>query len=112
VSTVVLSLVVVGGSIAVAARIAARGEQQPATVIGPPHRAPSARRRRQRSRRGAAAPEGAAVVDAVAPRPGPLVRLRAGLALLVIVAAIGGAIALFLLVGAETAGRFLEDVVE
>jgi hypothetical protein len=107
VSTVVLTLVVVGGSIAVAAKLAGGGEQQPATVRAGSHRAP----RRVKAGRATAAPGGAAV-EVVAPRPGPLVRLRAGVTLLVIVAAIGSAIALGLLVGAEAAGQVLEDAVQ
>jgi hypothetical protein len=107
VSTVVLTLVVVGGSIAVAARLAASGERKPATVVAAPHRAS-----RRQARRAAAAPEGAAVVEGVRPRPGLLTRVRAGMVLVVIVAAIGGAIALGLLVGAEAAGAFLEDAVK
>lgn len=51
------------------------------------------------------------MVDLVAPRPGPLTRLRAGLTLVVVVAAIGGAIAVGLLLGAEAAGQILEDAV-
>jgi hypothetical protein len=116
VSTVVLTLVVVGGSIAVAAKLAASGELKPATVHPAPHRArasgPSRRERRQVARRAAATPEGVAVVDLVAPRPGLLTRFRAGLTLLVIIAAIGGAIAVGLLVGAEAAGQLLEDAVK
>jgi hypothetical protein len=108
VSTVVLTLVVVGGSIAVAARLARDGEVQPATVGAATHRA----RPRRRRRRATAAPEDAAVVDVVAPRPGLLTRLRAGLTLVVIVAVIGGAIAIGLLLGAEAAGQLLESAVE
>jgi hypothetical protein len=108
VSTVVLTLVVVGGSIAVVAKLARSGEMQPATVGAEPHRAPAGRRRR----RATAAPGDAAVVELVAPRPGPLTRLRAGLTLVVIVAVIGGAIAVGLLLGAEAAGQILEDAVK
>jgi hypothetical protein len=115
VSTVVLTLVVVGGSIAVAAKLAARGELKPATVAAPPHRArtpkPEGRRRRQPGR-AAATPGGVAAVEVVAPRPGLLTRLRAGLTLVVVVAVIGGAIAVGLLVGADAAGRILEDAVK
>ena len=111
----VLTLVVVGGSIAVAAKLAASGELKPATVDAAPHRARPAglgRRQRRQARRAAAAPGGAAVVEVVAPRPGLLTRLRAGLTLVVIVAVIGGGIAVGLLVGAEAAGRLLEDAVK
>ena len=106
---------VVGGSIAVAAKLAASGELKPATAGASPHRAlrsAPGRRERRQARRAAAAPGGAAVVEIVAPRPGLLTRLRAGLTLLVIVAVIGGAIAVGLLVGAEAAGRLLEDAVK
>jgi hypothetical protein len=109
VSTVVLTLAVVGGSILVAARLARSSGVQPATTDAPPHRA---RRPRPARRRATAAPEGAAVVDLVAPRPGLLTRLRAGLTLVLIVAVIGGAIAIGLLVGAEAAGQLLEDAVK
>jgi hypothetical protein len=112
VSTVVLTLVVVGGSIAVAAKLARSGEMQPATVGAAPHRAPAGRRARRAARRATAAPGGAAVVESVAPRPGLLTRLRAGLTLVVIVALIGGAIAVGLLLGAEAAGQILEDAVK
>jgi hypothetical protein len=115
VSTVVLTLVVVGGSIAVAAKLAASGEVQPATADAPPHRAPaegSRRRRRRQAGRAAAAPGGAGVVEVVPARAGLLTRLRAGVTLVVIVAVIGGAIAVSLLVGAEAAGRLLEDAVK
>jgi hypothetical protein len=115
VSTVVLTLVVVGGSIAVAAKLAASGEQKPATVLASPHRAPTdraVRRRRRQPGRGTATPGGVAVIDVVAPRPGLLTRLRAGLTLVVIVAAIGGAIAVGLLVGVDAAGQILENAVE
>lgn len=103
----VLTLVVVGGSVAVAAKLAADGERKPATVVATPHRA-----RGRRARRAAAAPEGAAVVEGVRPRPGLLTRLRAGVVLVVVVAAVGGAIALGCLLGAEAAGAFLEDAVK
>ena len=108
----VLSLVVVGGSIAVAARLARSGELKPATVNAAPHRAPGRIGRRRAARRDAAAPGGAAAVELVAPRPGLLTRLRAGLTLMVVVAVVGGAIAVGLLVGAEAAGQFLEDAVK
>jgi hypothetical protein len=118
-STVVLTLVVVGGSIAVAAKLAASGDEQPATDGAVRHRAAARRRdrpdqrpvRRSRTRR-TAAPVGAAVVDAVSPRPGLLVRLRAGLTLVAIVAVIGASIALGLLFGAEVVSRALETAVQ
>jgi hypothetical protein len=105
---VVLTLVVVGGSLAVAVKLAASGEQKPATVGAPPHRARRAsprRAERNRPERAAGAP------DQVPPRPGLLTRLRAGVTLLAVVAVIGGAIALGLVVGVEAAGQILEDAV-
>ena len=65
---------------------------------------------RQRRRRATAAPGGAAV-ESVDPRPGLLVRLRAGLVLVAIVALIGASIALGLLAGAEVVSRALETAV-
>ena len=103
----VLTLVVVGGSVVVAARLAADGGRKPATVHPGPHRA-----RRPGRRRDSAAPGGAAVVEMVPPRPGPLVRLRAGLALVVIVATIGGVIALGLLAGIQLISGSLETAVQ
>jgi len=115
VSTVVLTLVVVGGSIAVAVRLAASGERKPATAGAANHRArgrADERPVRRRRRRDRAAPAGAALVEAVAPRPGLLVRLRAGVALVAIVAVIGGVIALGFLAGAEVVGQALESAVD
>jgi hypothetical protein len=119
VSTVVLTLVVVGGSIAVAAKLAASGERKPATADAVPHRASGRRAARaderpvrQRRRRATAAPGGAAEVEVVSPRPGLLVRLRAGVTLVAIVAVIGASIALGLLAGAEVVSRALETAVQ
>ena len=109
-STVVLTLVVVGGSIAVAAKLAASGERKPATEPPAPHRAP--RRGRRAARRATAAPEGAAVVDQVRARPGMLVRLRSGVALVAIVAVIGAGIALGLLAGVTVISQALETAVQ
>jgi hypothetical protein len=118
-STVVLTLVVVGGSIAVAAKLAASGDEQPATDTAVPHRARLRGRNRPdqrpvrsgRRQRRTAVPGGTAVVDAVTPRPGLLVRLRAGFTLLAIVAVIGATIAFGLLLGAEVVSRALETAV-
>lgn len=102
-STVVLTLVVVGGSIAVAAMLAARGEQKPATEAPAPHRAP---RRERRS------PRRAAVVDQVPARPGFFRRLRAGVALVAVVVLIGAGIALALLGGVTVITQALETAVQ
>jgi hypothetical protein len=115
VSTVVLTLVVVGGSIAVAAKLAASGERKPATAGAGTHRASSRgdeRPVRQWRRRATAAPGGAAAIESVAPRPGLFTRLRAGVTLVAIVAVIGASIALGLLAGAEVVSRALETAVQ
>ena len=105
-STVVLTLVVVGGSIAVAARLAASGERKPATEPSGSHRAPRSRRRR------VAPPGGLVEVDQVPARPGLLGRLRAGIALVAIVAVIGAGIALGLLAGVTVLSQALEAAVQ
>jgi hypothetical protein len=109
VSTVVLTLVVVGGSIAVAARLAVSGERKPATERPVRHRA--LRREAKRARRATAAST-AAVAEGVPPRPTLLVRLSAGLALVVVMAMIGAGIALGLLLGAQVISRTLESAVQ
>ena len=109
-STVVLTLVVVGGSIAVAAKLAVSGERKPATEAPVPHRAP--RRQRRAARRAAAAPAGAAVVDQVPARPGVFRRLRAGITLVAIVVVIGAGIALGLLAGVTVLSQALETAVQ
>ena len=115
----VLTLVVVGGSIAVAAKLAASGERKPATADAGTHRASGRRASRgderpvrQWRRRATAAPEGAAAIESVAPRPGLFTRLRAGVTLVAIVAVIGASIALGLLAGAEVVSRALETAVQ
>ena len=110
VSTVVLTLVVVGGSIAVAAKLAVSGERKPATEAPVPHRAP--RRERRAARRAAAAAEGASRVDQVPARPGLLRRLRAGVTLVALVAMIGAGIALGLLAGVTLLSQALETAVQ
>ncbi|HEY8057426.1 MAG TPA: hypothetical protein VID94_01680 [Acidimicrobiales bacterium] len=108
-STVVLTLVVVGGSIAVAARLAVSGESKPATEPPVRHRA---RRREAKAARRAAAASSAAVAEGVRPRPSLLIRLRAGVALVVVMAMIGAGIALGLLFGAQVISRTLETAVQ
>ena len=108
-STVVLTLVVVGGSIAVAVRLAVSGKRKPATEPPTPHRA--TRRERARARRAAAAPVVAATVDQVPARPGVLQRMRSSIALLAIVATIGAGVALGLLAGVTVISRALETAV-
>ena len=103
-STVVLTLVVVGGSIAVATWVAVSGERKPATEPPVRHRA---RRRAAEGR-----PVGRAVVDGVPVRPGLLTRLRAGLTLVAIMAMIGAVIALGLVAGVEVLSRSLEAAVQ
>ncbi len=119
-STVVLTLVVVGGSIAVAVKLVRSEGMQPATDDAVPHRGrakrraddrPVRQRRRRRRRRATAAPESAAVVDSVAPRPGLLLRLRAGIMLVAVVALIGATIALGLVAGVEVISRAVEQAV-
>ena len=120
-STVVLTLVVVGGSIAVAVKLVRSEGMQPATDDAVPHRGRAKRRaddrpvrqrrRRRRRRRATAAPESAAVVDSVAPRPGLLLRLRAGIMLVAVVALIGATIALGLVAGVEVISRAVEQAV-
>ena len=109
-STVVLTLVVVGGSIAVAAKLAASGERKPATEPPVPHR--GSRRARAEARRAAAAPVGTATVDQVPARPGVFRRLRAGVTLVAVVAVIGAAIALGLLAGVTVISQALETAVQ
>ncbi len=109
-STVVLTLVVVGGSIAVAAKLAASGERKPATEPPAPHRAP--RRERAKARRAAAAPVGAAAVDQVPARPGVFRRLWAGVTLVAIVAVVGAGIALGLLAGVTVISQAVETAVQ
>ncbi|MET0666392.1 MAG: hypothetical protein ABWZ14_10985 [Acidimicrobiales bacterium] len=108
-STVVLTLVVVGGSIAVAARLAGNGERKPATE--PPVRHRARRRKAKAARRAAAAPS-AALADRVSPRPGLLVRVRAGVTLVAMMAMIGAGIALGLLLGVQVISRTLEAAVQ
>ncbi|MET0160415.1 MAG: hypothetical protein ABW279_13115 [Acidimicrobiales bacterium] len=108
-STVVLTLVVVGGSIAVAARLAGNGERKPATE--PPVRHRARRRKAKAARRASAAPS-AALADGVSPRPGLLVRVRAGVTLVVMMAMIGAGIALGLLLGVQVISRTLEAAVQ
>ena len=108
-STVLLTLVVVGGSIAVAVRLAGSGEQKPATEAPRPHRA-SPRAQRQ-ARRAATAPGGAAVEESVRARPGLLVRIRAGFTLVALTAMIATAIALGLLAGVSVISQSLETAV-
>jgi hypothetical protein len=119
VSTVVLTLVVVGGSIVAAAVIASSGEPKPATEAAEPHRAPSApkapRRARRTRRRRYVAPAPVvltAVGDRVPPRPGFFVRLRALITLAAIVAVIGLSVALLIGAGAAAVSRALESAVQ
>ena len=110
-STVVLTLVVVGGSIAVAAKLAASGERKPATERArTPPRPPTGTG--QAARRAAAAPVGAAAVDQVPARPGVFRRLRAGVTLVAIVAVIGAGIALGLLAGVTVISQAVETAVQ
>ena len=109
-STVVLTLVVVGGSIAVAARLAGNGERKPATE--PPVRHRARRRKAKAARRAAAASSRAALADRVSPRPGLLVRVRAGVTLVAMMAMIGAGIALGLLLGVQVISRTLEAAVQ
>jgi hypothetical protein len=110
VSTVVLTLVVVGGSIAVAARLAVSGERKPATE--PPVRHRAWRRKAKTARRAAVAARNAALADGVSPRPGLLVRVRAGVTLVALTAMIGAGIALGLLLGVQVISRTLEAAVQ
>jgi hypothetical protein len=109
VSTVVLTLVVVVGSFAVAAYVARHGERQPATELRPSHRVPP--RSRPRARPAAAAAPPVTTVEAVEARPGFWVRLRGLVGYLAIVAVVGVGIALAVLAGVALAGRALESAV-
>jgi hypothetical protein len=110
VSTVVLTLVVVGGSIAVAAKLAASGERKPATEAPVAHRAP--RRERAKARRATSAPMGAAGVEQVPARPGVFRRLWAGVTLVAVVAVIGAGLALALLAGVTAISQAVETAVQ
>lgn len=109
-STVLLTLAVVAVSSAVATKLAASGDGQPATEVATTHRAP--RRERRRARRATAASREAAVLDEVPPRPGLFVRLRAAVGLVVIVVVVGGGIALGILTAAQVISQALETAVE
>lgn len=112
-STVVLTLVVVGGSIAVATRVARRGELKPATEPVIPHRAPAeGRGGGWRARRARRAQQDAAAVAPARPHPGLLTRIRASVTLMAITALVGLAIALGILAGAAFVSRTLESAVQ
>lgn len=109
-STVVLTLVVVGGSIAVATGFALSGELKPATEAPSPHRG-ARRSPPKRARRDGAAPP-PVTVDQVPARPRLLVRLRALIALTALIAVIGAGIAVLLVAGVTVASRALETAVK
>lgn len=119
-STVVLTLVVVAGSIAVSAKIATSGELKPATDAPGPHRAPpgsGARsfpvlRRLRQARSGPATIVDRSGAELVRPRPGPFRRLAAGVMLVTITVVLGAAVALGLLGAAAVIGRALESAVQ
>lgn len=111
-STVVLTLVVVGGSIAAATKLALNGERKPATEAPHPHRGWATMLRARSARNRSVQVVGLATGDVVSAKPGLLLRVRSAAALTALTAMIGAGVALLILAGAAFVADALQSAVK